>query len=247
MKRLLLLLLGGMLCGASAFAAAPGVDLSFNACPLNAGSTQAGVIDCTGGGALTALVTFAPAEAITDLVAFDTIVDVHLQAGDIGTDANFWDFQAGNASAVSANHLKPAAGCNTPTAYANTWNTPGAGATVSALVRSPRDVRLSAGSHRPDGFAAAAGQNLFGYQLTFDGSSSVEAGGSASGCSVPTIVVVESAAPRSGSGAPTTAFGNCSPSNNPEGCSAINGAVPIECCGLPVQRRTWSQLKSLYR
>jgi len=113
---------------------------------------------------------------------------------------------------------------------------------------SPRNVRLAAGSHRPNGFAAAAGQNLFGYQLTFDGSSSVEAGGATRGCSVPAIVVVESAAPRSGSGAPTTAFtGPCSPSNNSDGCSSINGANPGECCGLPAQRHTWSQLKSLYR
>ena len=39
-----MLLLTGMLvvCASSAFAANPGVDLSFNACPGNAGSSQAG-------------------------------------------------------------------------------------------------------------------------------------------------------------------------------------------------------------
>jgi hypothetical protein len=245
MKKLIVLAGLMALCAASAFAAPAGVDLSFTACPLDAGSSQAGVIDCAGGGVLTGLMTFAPAEAVTDLVAVDTIVDFFVQAGDVNSTSNFWDFQSFNQAGIGMNHLRPGSGCSTPTAYANTWNKTGAGVSLGALVKSPQNVRVAAGSYRPDNFAAAAGQNLFGYQLMLDGSTAVEAGGTANGCSAPAIVIVQHAIPQSAVGAPTTTLS--SPSNNPTPCTSINGGVPTACAAVPTQRHTWSQLKSMYR
>ena len=243
MKKLLLVTAALALCASSAFAV--GVDLSFNACPGNAGSVQAGVIDCAGGGVLTALMTFAPAEAITDLVAVDTIVDIFVQAGDIHSNANFWDFETTNQAGVGMNHVRAASGCSTPVVYANTWNKTGAGVSLGALVRSPQNVRLAAGTYRPDFFAASANQRLFSYQLMFDGSTSTEAGGSAGGCSNPAIVIVQHAIPQSSAGTPTTTL--TGPNDNASSCASINGGVPVNCNGVATQRHTWSQLKSLYR
>jgi len=245
MKKALILVGLLAVCAAPTFAATPGVDLSFNACPGNAGSVQAGVIDCAGGGILTALMTFAPAEAITDLVAVDTIVDIFVQVGDIHSDANFWDFETTNQAGVGMNHVRAASGCSTPVVYANTWNKTGAGVSLGALVRSPGNVRLAAGTYRPDFFAASAGQNLFGYQLSFDGSTSTEAGGSQAGCGNPAEIVVQHAIPQSSAGAPTTTL--TTPSNNPTPCGSINGGLTANCAAVPTTRHTWSQLKSLYR
>jgi len=245
MKKLLFLVTTLALCASTAFASPAGVDLSFNACPLNAGSTQAGVIDCAGGGVLTALMSFAPAEAISDLVAVDSIVDIFLQAGDMHSDANFWDFETGNQAGVGMSHLRPPSGCSTPTAYTNTWSKTGAGVSLGALVRSPRNVRLAAGCYRPDFYNAAAGQDLFGYQLSFDGSTSVEGGGAATGCTLPAMIVVMQAIPQSSAGAPTTTLTGTS--HNAIPCSTINGGVTTQCFAVPTQRHTWSQLKSLYR
>jgi len=247
MKKVLVLAGLMALCAASAFAAPAGVDISFNACPLNAGSAQTGAIDCAGGGILIGLVTFAPAEAITDLVAVDTIVDFFLQTpgADINSNANFWDFATFNQSGIGLNHLRAGTGCSTPTVYANTWNKTGAGVSLAAIVKSPTNVRLSAGSYRPDNFSATAGQNLFGYQLSLDGSTSTEAGGTGAGCTDAAIVVVQQATPQSSSGSPTTIL--TGPSNNVSPCSSINGGVTANCAAVPTQRHTWSQLKSLYR
>jgi len=241
------LVLAGLMamCAATAFAAPAGVDLSFTACPLNVGSSQAGVIDCAGGGILTALVTFAPAEAVTDLVAVDTIVDIFLNSGDVNSSADFWDFETTNQAGVGMNHLRASSGCSTPTAYANTWNKTGAGVSLGAAKKGAQYVRIAAGAYRPDNFAASAGQNLFGYQLSFDGSTAVEAGGTANGCSTPAIIVVQQAIPQSAAGAPTTTL--TGPSNNTTPCSSINGGVIANCQTVPTQRHTWSQLKSLYR
>jgi len=235
------LLLTGMLalCASPAFAASPGVDLSFVACPLDAGSTQNGTIDCAGGGILTALVTFAPAEAISDLVAIDTTIDFYVQVGDINTTANFWDFATVNQAAISLNHLRPASGCSAPIAYADTWNAPNANAVWGALVRSPQNVRMAGGAYRPNNFAAAAGQNLFGFQISLHGSTSVEAGGSANGCTYNTNVIVQQALPQSAAGNPTTTL--TGPSNNASPFSTINAQY------VPAKRQSWAQLKSLYR
>jgi hypothetical protein len=243
MKRLLLLLLGGMLCAGSARAI--GVDLNFVACPGNAGASQEATIDCAGGGTLTLLMTFAPAEAISDLVAVDALVDVYLHAGDIHSDATFWDFQTVNQVALGLDHLRPASGCNSPFFYANTWNKAGAGVSLGALVRSPRNVRIAAGSYRGDYFPVTANQRLFGWQMLLDAATSVEAGGSASGCSYPACVYMLQAIPQSAAGAPTTTL--TGPSSNLDPYMGINilrwYCVPPD----PVIRRSWSQLKSLYR
>jgi hypothetical protein len=236
-----MLLLVGMLvvCASSAFAAIAGVDLSFNACPGNAGSTQAGTIDCAGGGTLTALVTFAPAEAISDLVALDTLIDFYLQTGNITSTANFWDFETANAGCIALDHLRPGSGCSAPIAYANTWNTAVAGVSWAALVLSPQKVRMAAGAYRGNNFAAAAGQNLFGFQLSLNGSTSVEAGGATNGCPFNVIFLVQQAVPQSAAGNPTTTL--VGPSNNVTPYATINAGF------VPAKRQTWAQLKSLYR
>jgi len=242
MKRMLLLLLGGMLCAGSAHAI--GVDLNTVACAANTNASQDGTIDCAGGGVVTLLMTFAPAEAISDLVAVDALVDVTLKAGDVHSDATFWDFESVDPAALGLNHLRPSSGCLSPS-YANTWNRTGAGVSLGALVRTPRNVRIAAGSYRPDYFVASANQKLFGWQMTLDGSTSVEAGGGATGCSAPACISVIQAIPQSAVGNPTTTLSGGNLTTYP--WVGVNIASVVCIPPDPVIRHTWSQLKSMYR
>jgi len=244
MKRALLLLLVITTMSAARTYAA-GVDITTVACAGNFGSLQDGTLDCAGGGTFTLLMTFAPAERISDLVAVDALLDVYLHAGDIHSNATFWDFESANQSALGVNHLRPPAGCAGAVNYVNVWNRPGAGAATAALVRTPQNVRIAAGSYRPDNFIANANQTLFGWQLTIDASTSVESGGTGSGCADPACIWIDQAIPESAAGAPTTTLLG----SNLDYYPVVGVNVPFGYCipPDPVVRRSWAQLKSLYR
>jgi len=237
--KLLLAMAALALCASTAFAV--GVDLNFDACPGNAGASQVTTIDCAGGATVTAHLTFAPAEAVADLVAVDTILDFYVTGGDINTTANFWDFATTNQNGLGLLHTRPGVGC---TGYTNTWSQTGAGVSLGALVRSPTNVRVAAGSYRPGAISTLANQKLYGYQLTLDATTSVQGGGTQGGCTLPAALVVDHAIPQSSVGTPTTTL--TGPSLNPSLCAHINGDV-TSCGAVPAVRHTWSELKSLYR
>jgi len=239
MKKLFLVCAALALCTSSAFAV--GVDLNFDACPGNTGASQDATIDCAGAGVLTAHLTFAPAEAIADLVALDTLLDIYITGGDINSSANFWDFQITNQNGLGVLHTRPSTGC---TGYTNTFSQAGAGASLAALVRTPTDIRVAAGSYRPGAISTIANQKLYGYQVTFDGSTSLQGGGTQAGCTLPAAVVIDQAIPQSSIGTPTTTL--TGPNLNPSLCAHINGDQTT-CGAVPAVRHTWSQLKSLYR
>jgi hypothetical protein len=240
MKKLLLASAALALCASSAFAV--GVDLNFDACPGNTGATQDATIDCAAGGMLTAHLTFAPAEAIADLVALDTLLDLYITGGDINAaSGNFWDFQNTNQNGLGLLHTRPSAGC---TGYTNTWNQTGAGVSLGALVRSPSNVRVAAGSYRPGAISTIANQKLYGYQLTIDAATSTQGGGTQGGCQLAAAVVIDHAIPQSSIGTPTTML--TGPNLNASLCGHLNGDV-TSCGAVPTVRHTWNQLKSLYR
>lgn len=247
MKKIALLTAALAVCASTAFAV--GVDLNWNACPGGLGASQAAVLDCAGGGGMLGCLTFAPAENIPDLVAVDCLIDIQISGGDINSSANFWDFSNVNNAALGINHLRPA-NC---TAYANTWNKTGAGVSLATLVRSPTQIRVSCGAYRPDIFdaagvpapvGAAANEKLFGLQMTIDGSTAAEAGGAATGCTLPAAVVVQQATPQSQTGLPTTIL--MGPNVNADPVAHLNGDN-TPASAVPTARHTWSQLKSLYR
>ena len=67
------LIISAALCLFAASAFASGINLTVTACPNNTGAgNDAGTLDCLGGGIVTMLATFQPAEGIADLVGLDT-------------------------------------------------------------------------------------------------------------------------------------------------------------------------------
>jgi hypothetical protein len=240
MKKLILTCIALAAGASSAFAI--GVDMNFNACAGVAGSSQTATIDCANGGALAGFVSFAPAEAITDLVALDSIVDIQITGGDVNTTANFWDF---GHNVLAMTSLRNSTACS---GYSSTWGT-GGGNTNVGQVQSPTKVRMAWGSYRPaPAFNSLANQKLFGYSFTIDGSLSVldtADGGTLNGCQLPAVIVVTQATPQSDNPATsnTTLTG---PNLNPEPCVHVNGDVTT-CGAVPAARHSWSQLKSLYR
>jgi len=246
MKKILLMTAALALLASAAFA--QGIDLSAVACPGNAGVTSdAGVIDCAGGGALVLLGVFQPAEAISDLGALDGAF--RLQAnGDLSTAAGFWNSDTGdlgcNPLGLGSSFARPTSGC---TGYTNTF-TSGSASLYQGSRRGPKLIQLGGTCARPSPLVVAANQKMFGVQIIFDLSTSAEAGGSAcQGCTLPVAITWNSGTPQSIAGTPTTAligpavFGQTTTAN--DGANPIYNLIP----GTPTKKHTWGQLKSLYR
>lgn len=243
MKKLFLLVAAMALVASTAFAG--GVDLTVNACPGNAGAAlDAGTLDCAGGQVVTLLATFLPNEALSDLVAIDVCFDLNV-AGDIGADATFWDFAA-NSAAIGSLQTRPSTGCSSP-AYTNTWSPSGSGAgalgvyplTVGPTTNHSRIVALA---YRPSILAVTAGQKLFGMQLSIDASNSVEGGNNAAafGCTKAASITLNEVIPRAQSGVDGSSLSATGVLGQ---TVTFNGGT----AALPAQKKTWGQLKSLYR
>jgi hypothetical protein len=250
MKKVLILCAAMTLAASSAFALG-GIDISFNACPGNSGAIGDVIpIDCASGAGLTLLGTWGPAENITDLVALDGIMDLYVATG--LDAATFWDSDPTgcNAGTVITNQARPAAGCATPTAYTASWSPAGSGTAVANFypdgVRN-HTIRLSFTCYRPSLLSVVAGQKLFGLQVFFDGTNAAEAGGSCAGCGDAVSFAWNEATPGSASGVNAPAH-LTSPTGNFPGFSNCTGisAAP-NCAAVPTKKRTWGQLKSLYR
>jgi hypothetical protein len=239
MKRLLWAIALLPLLATSALAA--GADLSVFACPGDAAaSASAGSLDCAGGSSVTLLLTFMPAEAVSDLVALDVIFDLVVD-GDVTTNATFWDFQSANTAAITSRHQRPAVGCAD---YTDVWNRSGSGSAWAAALRSPSNVRVATVSYRLTDYAALANQRLFGVQLVLDTHQAIEAGGAATGCTRGVCMVLQQAIPGSAIGSPTTVLTAPSVFGNEV---TFNGGSTTMCFSVPTVRHTWGQLKSLYR
>jgi len=218
-------------------AGAAGVDLDLVACAGASGAAYQANVDCAGGGTFPLFVTFAPAEAISDLVALDTFFDLTVPGGDVTTlNANFWDFANSNAGAMQPRHLRPASGCG---AYLDTWNATNAGEAFGANVIGPTLVRMAATVYRPTGVGVSTNQKLFGCLLLLNTLTSLEAGGTHGGCTRFVTVRATQATPASASGSPTTTL--TGPNLNTSAYVSLND-VPV-----PTTRRTWGRLQSLYR
>jgi hypothetical protein len=244
MKKILVLCAALMLIASSAFAF--GADLSVAACPGGAGASgDAGALDCAGGGVLTLLGTFMPEHAMPDLAGIDIVTDLQI-AGDVTGDAGFWDFGGANAGAVGSLHTRPSSpGC---TAYTNTWQPSGSGAGSLGVTNTLNNtrVRVVALCYRPTALSTAANQKMWGIQLSIDASTSVDAGGAptATGCDKAACIVLNSIQPRTVSGADDTNLTTGSVFGNQV---TINSGTTGQCQAVPTKKRTWGQLKSLYR
>src|SRR5262245_26901480 len=252
--RKLVLMSAVMVAMATSAHAVGGIDLSVGACPGNPGAIKDVVpIDCASGNSIVILGTWAPAEAITNLVALDGVLELYVAGGLDG--AGFWDLAelpnrdefGCNAGALSSNQARPATGCETPNTYKGCWDPIGSGTAVAAFYY-PTDargsiVRIAFTCYRPTLLSVSAGEKLFGFQLIIDGRNAVEVGGTCAGCDqAATLTWIEATPGANGPPNPTILS---SPTGNFQGFGlqlSLDGSVPV-----PTVKRTWGQLKSLYR
>ena len=244
MKKLLLISAALCLLATSAFAS--GVDLVVTACPGNAGSSNdAGSLDCAGGATLILLGVFQPAEAITDLVAADAILDFTVTGGDLNApSAAFWDLQTNNSAALNGASGRPATLC---VGYNNAFGVANSGFAAAAAVQASNRVRVATTSYRPSNLNAALNQKIFGFQLLLDLSTSAEASGAGgNGCMLPIAFALEQIVPGSAANNPVTTLTSGATNPSP---SATSQVVLANTSGQPVPaaRHSWGQLKSLYR
>lgn len=239
MKKILVLCAAMTLVASMAFA--QGADLTVVGCPGNAGSSgDAGTLDCAGGATLVLLGTFVTAAPISDLAGIDIIFDFQV-TGDLGSDANFWDFANVNAGAIGAAFSRPATLC---TGYTNTWPSGSIAGAQGVSTAQPNHGRVVALCARSAGFAVAGGAKLFGIQLTVDASTSAEGGGSGVGCALPVGMVLNSIQPRTVSGIDPGPLSGGALAGQ---CVTVNGGTGTMCGAVPAKKHTWGQLKSLYR
>jgi len=225
-----------------AFASVYGLDLTVHACPGNPGSSaDAGILDCAGGQMVTLLATFVPQDPVTDLNGIDAVFGITV-AGDIASQATFWDF-ATNAAGVSVEAFRPSSGCAAP-AYADTWQATNSGCSAAGVypVYARSDYsRVVATAFRAPAMVAAAGQRLFGLVLRIDTGTSIEHSGNAArlGCTRPASIVLEQVMVR-GAGGSSAAL--VTPAYAGSTVMLNGGTTPVAA-----RATTWGRLKSLYR
>ena len=218
-------------------------DLSVTACPGHPGATaNAGTLDCAGGRQLSLLVSTITPVAIAELrgVEFDLYATVD---GDLSSTATFWDFDGSNRAGWRVDRGRPASGCDdylAPFSGPDTWGYWG------GVSHTGGALHLQLGCFRDVPIAVAAGAGIFVAQVVLDVDTAAEAGGTLAGCTRG--VCFELAPPRfaavAGDGAPFEAAGVATEFSN---AVAVNGGAGAGCTTVPVVRRTWGRLKSLYR
>src|SRR6185436_947371 len=180
-----------------------GVDVTINACPVDGGvGLDAGTLDCSDYEDIRLLVTFAPSQAIPDLVSISGTILLRV-AGDLDTN-NFWDVAGCGLHGFSVQSSRPSIGCSAPLAYLSLWNAVGSGSAVSVIRLDANTLRINYTAHRPSSIAVAAGQRCFGVQITIDKSNAWQSSGNCLGCSAPVCIRAASLTPHSNSGLPTT-------------------------------------------
>jgi hypothetical protein len=223
---------------APSVAGAFGIALSVGTCPGDSGASSDASFDCAAGQSVRVLGVFRPDRAYADLYALHS--ELQLVAAVAFESAPFWNFdflQGCRPDALAFSHVRPALGCD---AYVDTWSPPGSGGSRSVFRRGANIERIVVGTWRPTALAVTAEQGLFGFQLVVDGSLSAEAGGSnCGGCPVGSCVIWTEGRLENQSGVFATYY---APS-----VITLNGGSGSPCLAVPARRRTWGQLKSLYR
>jgi hypothetical protein len=246
MKKILFTGAAMLLVASAAFAG--GIDLSVGACPGNAGSVggETGAVDCTADPgnelAVVVLATWAANEALTDLVGLDGLLEMQVQPDlDAG---GFWNVDPAGCGAAGMNssQVRPA-GCTTP-AYNNLWSPAGSGTAIAAIRRGPAVQRMAFTVFRPTLATVAANARLFGAQIMFNAGGDLA--GACPGCSNTVAMVFNSGKPGT-AGSPATELNNSTGlSAGFSNCVGFNGGA-ANCLAVPTKKRTWGQLKSLYR
>lgn len=236
MKRVIILGIAMLLAATSALAAG-GIDLSLDACPPN-GRWGCAILDCGSGQELLIIGTWAPAEAIPDLVTLDGILDLSVSGGVASN--SFWNLDpAGcNGAGLSASGTRPPTGCSAPFVYTDAWSA----IAIEAALVDPQTVRLAFTVSRPTPLSVAAGEHVFGMELRIDGLAAVEAGGPCVGCSNAAYLIWTSGKPGSA--------GAVQPTELTQGTAFLPGfsnQLGLQGCGLPIRNPTWGRLKTLYR
>lgn len=248
MKKVLFTGAALLLVASAAFAG--GIDLTTGACPSHAGAVggDAGPIagDCSEEPVITVYATWAPNEALPDLVGLDGLLE--MQALPDLDAASFWNVDATGcgATGLNANQARPAvAVCGTaPNAYTAAWSPAGSGNAIAALRRGPAIQRLAFTVFRPSVLSVTANQKVFGAQIFFNNNGDL--GASCGGCLSPVAMVWNSGKPGTGGTPATELTGPTGFAPGVNNCVGFNGGAS-NCAAVPVKNRSWGQLKSLYR
>ena len=163
--------------------AAPGVDLTYGACPTAGPHTAA--IDCSLGQTAQFIGTVTMPSAMPDLQSMTLQLTFDFGSNPVPA---FWDFATSgeNETAISTSHVKTSCGPE----YLGVWGTL-SGNSGFVASSGPHSVSVLVTCYRTTTISVAAGQQLFGFSLFLDTSGSAGAGGGLDGCSSPVSAYVD--------------------------------------------------------
>ncbi len=234
-----------LVCAGLAFAGpalASGIDMSIGSSTGSPGAqSNYGYLECAGGQDFEVVLTFEPAEDISDLVAAEWILDART-SNDIHSTGNFWDWENTNASAFNLSRTIPSPRC--VGFKPHVWSMLNAGDAWAAAVIANNRVRMTGTVYRPTELAVTANQKLFLVRMVFHTDATIEAGGGLAGCcEAYTTLEFLQVTPTSAHSNPVTALNSAG-----VGYTSLY-LTPEGSCAGPVgaRRKTWGALKSLYR
>jgi len=256
MKKVLIFAALLALAAAPAFAAGGALFLGWGNCVGDAGWVAYSSFNCALGLGDVMYVNYQVNTPATNVVTLNAIMDVNINSQTSVPD--FWHFEAGgcNYGFLVLEDKRPTGKCSTSqtTLCGNTGSlcnefitAYGIGAPAKLPPNRTRILITNARAASSPVTLVAAPTKQYAYDLGIDATNATEAGGVCAGCaSVISIalnsIVLESALAETGGEAVADIITSDMPGSAPGVC--INAAT---CNAVPVQNKTWGQLKALYR
>jgi hypothetical protein len=222
------------------------IDLAWSNCLGASGATTSVTFDCdpAGGSVYELIGTFVIPPGLPNFIAMDVLLDVNDEGSAVLP--LFWELEQGgcNATGIGISASKPSA-CSS---HSTPWGPLGsqAFAVINGYAvgyTAPNRARLLATISRD----ASSPINLSGSPtryFAFDLEFFMSSAGTCSGCSHPLDIVWQGAALYTNDGAPTSTLTALDPGSSY--CASVNGGGTA-CSATPARRKTWGELKTLYR
>ena len=240
--------------GLTAGEARAGLDLTWQACPANGGTSNINV-DCSSNGYYDLVGTFQVPEPHDCLYDIFATLDLQVEGSAVLTP--FWHFETGGCNSggvvTSSGRDELQGRCSAPSPWdSNTTQGFFSGPSRYGPNRTRFFVVVVSRAFTVD--SLSVGQTYFAFHLRFRTSNATESGGACLGCRDRVAIVWNScqfdALIPDAESCRERIFGPYSIISSPglvSNCATWNDASSATCAATPVRNLTWGKLKTLYR
>ena len=242
--------------GLAAGEARAGLDLTWQACPANGGTSNINV-DCCSNGYYDLVGTFQVPEPHDCLVEIVAVLDLQVEGSTVLTP--FWRFETGGCNSggvvASSEPDELQGGCSVP----SPWDSSTTNAVfLGQSTRGTNIARFIVVVYGRPFFTVdslGAGQTYYAFHFRFRTSNATESGGACLGCRDRVAIVwnwceLMALLPGDAERCRESIFGTNRIISSPglvSNCATWNDASSATCASTPVRNLTWGKLKTLYR